>query len=62
MRASNASVNSTGAAVLVLGTVLAGGGGGAGGKPTSPANVVVAMANARNEAAKRFLGNFIFGS
>jgi hypothetical protein len=72
MRANKASVNSidelpspaiavSGAAGVLVVTGLTGGGGGApGGKPTSPANVVVVMAIASNVAARRFLGNFIF--
>jgi len=60
--ANNASISrseeppSLGVTVL---DVLGGGGAGVGGKPTSPANVVVARANARIVAARRFFGNFI---
>jgi hypothetical protein len=62
MTVNNASVKRYGevtGAVVVLG---GGGGGAQGGKPTSPANVVVAMANARIVAARTFFGCFIFSS
>jgi hypothetical protein len=59
-RADESSVEVTPEVLVVQ--VPGGGGGEQGGKPTSPANVVVAMANARIVAARRFLGCFMFSS
>src|SRR5260370_2246495 len=63
MIVNNASVKRVDESSLeVLVVQLLGGGGGAqGGKPTSPASAVVAMANAGIVAATRFVGWFMCG-